>query len=153
MAEQSIESLTGMGLLPKNKNIITELVSIRDKKRQTYYDKFLAGRNNLTDFRNVKWGLDGEGNDCGIRCNANIVLLEIGAKIPALADGSRGVKEITPIYVFPAKTLREWGVANLTCSHSSYKGMDRVMISEPSRMPVPRFYEYLPKNVFKIRDE
>jgi hypothetical protein len=31
--------------------------------------------------------------------------------------------------------------------------MDRVMISEPSRMPVPRFYEFLPKNVFTIRDE
>ena len=27
------------------------------------------------------------------------------------------------------------------------------MISEPSRMPVPRFYEFLPKNVFAIRDE
>ena len=27
------------------------------------------------------------------------------------------------------------------------------MISEPSRMPVPRFYEYLPKNVFAIRNE
>jgi hypothetical protein len=31
--------------------------------------------------------------------------------------------------------------------------MDRVLISEPSRMPVPRFYEYLPKNVHDIRNE
>ena len=101
MAEQSIESLTAMGLMQKNKNITTELVSIRDTKRQTYYDKFMASRNNLTDFRSVKWGLDGEGKDCGIRCNGNIVLLEIGAKIPA--EGSSGVKEVAPIYVFPAK--------------------------------------------------
>merc|ERR1712030_202284 len=83
-------------LLPKKENVITELVSLRDKKRETYYDKFLARSGNLNDFRNVKWGIDGEGKDCGIRCNANIVLLEIGAKIPGLADGSRDEKEVTP---------------------------------------------------------
>ena len=104
-----MESLTGMGLLPKKENVITELVSLRDKKRETYYDKFIARSGNLNDFRNVKWGLDGEGKDCGIRCNANIVLMEIGAKIPGLADGSRVEKEVTPIYTFPLKALGEWG--------------------------------------------
>ena len=117
--EQSLESLTGMGLLAKKENVITELVSLRDKKRETYYEKFFARNGGLSDFRNVKWGVDGEGKDCGIRCNANIVLLEIGAKIPGLADGSRNEKQVTPIYLFSLKTLREWGVENLTCSHSS----------------------------------
>merc|ERR1712030_157947 len=102
-------------LLPKKENVITELVSLRDKKRETYYDKFIARSGNLNDFRNVKWGLDGEGKDCGFRCNANIVLLEIGAKIPALEHGSRNVNDVNQIYVFPLKTLREWGLDHLTC--------------------------------------
>ena len=55
--------------------------------------------------------------------------------------------------MYPAKRLKEWGVKQLSVAQSSYKGFDRVMISEPSRKPVPRFYEYLPKNVFKTRDE
>ena len=105
--EQSLESLTGMGLLAKKENVITELVTLRDKKRETYYEKFFARNGGLSDFRNVKWGVDGEGKDCGIRCNANIVLMEIGAKIPGLADGSRIEKEVTPIYQFPLKALRK----------------------------------------------
>ena len=147
-----MESLTSMWLMPKDANIPTELVSIRDTKRKSYYDKFMASRKNLTDFRSVKWGVDGEGHDCGIRCNGNIVLLEIGAKIPSSRSGG-SAKHVAPVYVYPAKSLKEWGVKQLSVAQSSYKGFDRVMISEPSRKPVPRFYEYLPKDVFKTRDE
>ena len=105
-----MESLTAMWLMPKDANIPTELVSIRDTKRKTYYDKFMASRNNLTDFRSVKWGVDGEGHDCGIRCNGNIVLLEIGARIPA--SGNKGAKHVPPVYVYPAKSFKKWGVNN-----------------------------------------
>ena len=31
--------------------------------------------------------------------------------------------------------------------------MDRESLSEPSRMPVPRFYDYLPKAVRDLKDE
>ena len=72
---QTIESLTGMGLLGKKDSVITELVTLRDEKRKTYFDKFYARSGTQNDFRNVKWGLDGDGKDCGIRCNANICLL------------------------------------------------------------------------------
>ena len=82
MTEQSLESLTAMRLMPRDPNIPTELVAVRDTKRKTYYDRFVASKNNSTNFRSVKWGLDGEGNDFDIRCNANIVLMEVGARIP-----------------------------------------------------------------------
>merc|ERR1712030_205963 len=131
MTEQSLESLTAMRLMPKDANIPTELVAVRDTRRKSYYDKFLASRNNLTDFRNVKWGVDGEGNDCGIRCNGNIVLLEVGARIPVA--GRQAAKNVSPVYVYPAESLKEWGIKQLSVAQSSYKGFDRVMISEPSR--------------------
>ena len=150
MTEQSLESLTAMRLMPRDPNIPTELVAVRDTKRQTYYDRFMASRNNITDFRSVKWGVDGEGNDCEIRCNGNIVLLEVGARIP---NGRQAAKNVDPVYVFPAKSLKDWGLKQLSVTQSSHKGFDRVMISEPSRKQVPRFYEYLPINVFKTRDE
>ena len=141
----TIESLTGMGLLGKQDNITIELVSLRDIKRKNYFDKFYARNGRTQGFVDVRWGQDSDAKDCSYRCNANIVLIELGAKIPALEDGSRLAKEVSPIYQLPLKTLGEWGLDNLTCSQSTYKGMDRVLISEPSRMPVPRFYEYLPK--------
>ena len=150
----TIESLTGMGLLGKKDSIITELVTLRDEdKRQTYFNKFYARNGTVKELRNVKWGIDGAANSCGIRYNANIVLIEVGAKIPATEDGSRAENEITPIIRYPLQALGEWGLEFLTCSHSTYKGMDRVLISEPSRMPVPRFYEYLPKSVLDLRNE
>ena len=149
----TIESLTGMGLLGKQDNVTTELITLRDEKRKNYFDKFYARNGKVQGFKNVKWGFDGDAKDCGYKCNANIVLIELGAKIPGLDDGSRLEKEVTPIYQFPLQVLGEWGLENLTCSHSTYKGMDRVLISEPSRMPVPRFYEYLPKKIHDKRNE
>ena len=60
MTEQSLESLTAMRLMPRDPNIPTEIVAVRDTKRTTYYDRFVASKNNSTNFRSVKWGLDGE---------------------------------------------------------------------------------------------
>jgi hypothetical protein len=137
--------------MPKDPSIPTEIVAVRDTRRQSYYDKFLASKTNITDFRNVKWGVDDELNNCDIRCNGNIVLLEIGGRIPPKRSGL-SEKKVAPIYVYPAASLKEWGLKQLSVAQSSYKGFDRVMISEPSRKQVPRFYEYLPKNVFKTRD-
>ena len=110
----TIESLTGMGLLGKQDNITTELITLRDEKRKTYFDKFYARNGGTQGFRNVRWGLDGDAKDCGYRCNANIVLIELGAKIPGLEDGSRLENEVTPIYQLPLQALGEWGLENLT---------------------------------------
>ena len=106
----------------------------------------------MDKLKHVRWGTDSTPSACGIRCNANIVLLEIGAKIPASTDGLRAEKEIRPIILYPLTALGEWGLEYLTCAHSTYKGMDRILISEPSKMIVPRYYEYLPKKVHDIRN-
>ena len=146
MAPPTPESLTGMGLLGKKDSIITETLFLRDDtKRKAYYDKFYATYGGMDEFRQVKWGVDSAPTSCGIRCNANIVLLQIGARIPASEDGARAEKEIRPIIQYPLKAMGEWGIDYLTCSHSLYKGMERVLISEPSKMIVPRYYKYYPK--------
>ena len=137
-----------MGLLGKKDSINTEILYLRDDaKRAEYFDKFQANNGDVADLKQVKWGLDSAPTSCGIRCNANIVLLSVGAKIPASADGTRVEKEINPVIQYPLKTLGEWGTEYLTCSHTIYKGMDRIMISGPSKMKVPRYYEYFPKNI------
>ena len=151
MTEQSLESLTAMRLMPRDPSIPTEIVAVRDPKRTTYYNRFTASKNNSTTFRSVKWGLDNEEKDWDIRCNGNTVLMEVGARIPQ--PGNKAAKNVAPVYVYPAASLKTWGLTQLTQAQSSHKGFDRVMISEPSRKKVPRFYEYLPVDVFKTRDE
>ena len=91
---------------------------------------------NVEELKQVKWGLDSSPTSCGIRCNANIVLLSVGAKIPTSADGVRAPKEIDPVIQYPLTTLGEWGTEYLTCSHTTYKGMDIVLI--PCRLCVSR---------------
>ena len=128
MAPPTPESLAGMGLLGKKESIITEVLSLRDDaKRKTYYDKFYATNGGVDKLKHVKWGTDSTPLACGIRCNANIVLLEIGAKIPASTNGLRAEKEIRPIIRYPLTALGEWGLEYLTCAHSTYKGMDRIL--------------------------
>ena len=112
MAPPTPESLTGMGLLGKKDSIITETLFLRDDtKRKDYYDKFYAANGGVDKFKQVKWGVDSSPTSCGIRCNANIVLLQIGAKIPASADGTRPEKEIRPIIQYPLEALGEWEVS------------------------------------------
>ena len=90
MAPPSTESLAGMGLLGKRDSILTEFVSLRkDAKRQAYYDKFTRAYASVEELNNVRWCTNSTPSTYATRCNGNIVLLEIGARIPALADGSR----------------------------------------------------------------
>ena len=153
MAPPTIESLTGMGLLGKKESIITEVLSLRDDtKRKTYFDKFCTAYGGIDKTKHVRWGWDSTPSACGIRCNANIVLLELGAKIPQSADGVRAEKEIGTTIRFPLTALGEWGMENLTVAQSTYKGMDRILISEPSKMAITRYYEYLPKKIHDTRN-
>ena len=152
MGPPTPENLAGMGLLGKKDSINTEVLYLRDDaKRADYFTKFQTANGGVDELRQVKWGLDSSPTSCGIRCNANIVLLSIGAKIPA--EGTRPLKDIDPVIQYPLKTLGEWGTEFLTCSHTTYKEIDRVLISEPSKMMVPRYYEYLPKKIHDTRNE
>ena len=160
MGPPTLESLAGMGLLGKKESVITETLYLTKRteylyltKRTEYFNQFHDANETVDELKQIKWGIDSSPTSCGIRCNANIVLLSIGAKIPASADGSRPLKDINPIIQYPLKALGEWGIEYLTCSHSTYKGMDRVLISEPSKMVVPRYYEYLPKKIHDTRNE
>ena len=148
MAPPTPESLAGMGLLGKRDSIKTEVLSLRDDvKRLAYYNRFTTANGSVDDLANVRWCTDNTPSTCLSRCNGNIVLLEIGAKIPASEDGNRPENTIPPIIRYPKTALAAWGLEYLTVSHTTYKGMDRILISEPSKMPVPRYFEYLPKKI------
>ena len=101
----------------------------------------------MDELKQVKWGIDSSPTSCGIRCNANVVLMQVGAKIPQSSDGTRVAKEVPPVIQYPMEALSEWGNEYLTSSHTKYKGYDRVLISEPSKMRVDRYFEYLPKKI------
>ena len=150
MAEPSMESLSRMSLMERTGEN-TEVLSLRDEeKRKEYFDKFNVERNK--HLKNVNCGIESKAAG-SLRCNANIALMQIAAKIPASAEDNRLARDVAPIYSYPRKTIGEWGIDNLTCAVSEYKGMDRVSLSEPSRMPVPRFYDYLPRKVHDLKDE
>ena len=129
MGPPTPESLAGMGLHGKKESIITEILYLRDDtKRTEYFNQFHNSNATVDELKQIKWGIDSSPTYCGIRCNANIVLLSIGARIPAAADGVRPLKDINPIIQYPQKALGEWGIEYLTCSHSTYKGMDLSLI-------------------------
>ena len=87
MAPPAPESLAGMGLLSKWDSIFTEFVSLReDNRRKAYYDKFLRAYASVEELNNVKWCTDSTPTNVTNRCNGNIVLLEIGARVPASED-------------------------------------------------------------------
>ena len=152
MVGPTIEKLTGMGLLGKRDSIKTEILYLRDDaKREDYFNKFKNHNKDVEELRQVKWGIDSSPTSCGIRCNANVVLMQVGAKIPQSADGTRVAKEVPPVIKYPMEALTEWGNEYLTSSHTKYKGYDRVLISEPSKMLVNRYFEYLPKKIHETQ--
>ena len=145
------EELSQMGLLPKDESISTELVFLRHTERRT--DLFTKlGNDNKEDeiVAGVEWAKENAPTSNGIRCNANITLAMVGAKIPA--SGSRAVKEVDPVLIYPYDALAEWGNKFLTSSLVKYKGGNKVLISEPSKMKIDTFFKFLPKMVYDTRN-
>ena len=104
MAPPSEESLAGMGLLSKRESVMTEFISLReDTKRRAYYDKFSTAYSSVEELNNVRWCTDSTPANVTSRCNGNIVLLEIGARVPAAGD--RRENTIPSVIVYPKKAL------------------------------------------------
>ena len=100
MEAHSASNLLGMGLLEKKTGINTEIVFLRNTARRS--DLFTAfGEHNPGDdsIAGVEWARENTPTSNGIRCNANIVLASVGAKISA--SGSVLAKEIEPKLQFP----------------------------------------------------
>ena len=131
MSDPSMESLTRMALL-ETTGENTEVLSLREEvKRKEYFDKFHVDRNK--HHKNAIWGIESKATGA-LRCNGNVVLLQIGAKIPASTADNRRERDVAPIYTLPRKTLGAWGIDNLRSNVSEYKGMDRISLSEPTRI-------------------
>ena len=151
MKVHSAEKLSEMGLLQKEDSISTEIVFLRSTQRRTdLFTKFGEDNKDDESVAGVEWARENAPTSNGIRCNANIVLAMVGARIPA--SGSREVKDVDPRLIYPHESLAEWGNEFLTSSLVKYKGGDKVLISEPSKMRIDRFFEFLPKMVHDTRD-
>ena len=106
MVGPSAEKLATMGLLGKKDSISTEIVYLRqDEKREDYYKQFREHNKDVHGLEQVEWGRTSAPTSNGIRCNACIILLSVGAKIPESRDGSRVAKDVPPVIQYPMKAL------------------------------------------------
>ena len=150
MMEPTAEYLAKMELVEPNAEN-TETVSVRDEaRRKFFHEKFHVARNKK--FKNASWSIETKATG-GQRCNGNIVLIQVGATVPENTATNRAEYDVAPIYILPWAELGTWGLTHLRTYTSEHKGADRISLSEPSRMPVPRFYDYLPKAIFDMKEE
>ena len=113
MVGPSAVMLATMGLLEKKESISTEIVFLREnEKREQYFTQFKDNNKEVKSAAGVEWGRDNTPTSNGIRCNANIVLMSVGAKIPEA--GSRLAKDIPPRLQYPKVAIAEWGDEFLT---------------------------------------
>ena len=117
MVVPTTEKLATMGLLEKKESISTKVLYLRDdEKRQKYFDKFKAQNAEMEGVAGIQWGRDSTPTANGLRCNANLVLISVGAKIQEL--GTRQAKNIPPMFQYPMETISEWGEEYLTAAHT-----------------------------------
>ena len=106
MKVHSASDLLEMGLLEKKTSINTEIVFLRNTARRTaLFTAFGEHNPDDEDVAGVEWGRDNTPTSNGIRCNANIVLASVGAKIPAIGSGA--ATEIEPKLQYPKASLAE----------------------------------------------
>ena len=111
------------------------------------YSDFIEATEGDDTMNGVEWGRDPIAAKDGVKCNANIVLCSVGAKIPKTSTAP--AVNIVPKLQLPKKALAEWGKDFLTSVHIKYKATDKIVMSEPSQYKIDRFFEYLPKKVYK----
>ena len=147
--EPTAENLAKMDLVA-SEDENTEAISIRDEERRRFlYTQFHHGTRNKK-YKNAIWGIE-YGAKGNIKCNGNVVLMQVGATIPGVQG--RPDKDVEPIYILPTKELGAWSIEHLRSVPSEYKGEDRIKLSEPSKRPVSRFYDYLPKPILDMKEE
>ena len=122
MAGPGMENLARMALLDTTGEN-TEILSLREEeKRKDYHDKFHIERNK--HHKNATWGIENKAAGL-LKCNGNLVLMQIAAKIPASPTDNRLERDVAPIYTLPRKTLGAWGIDNLRSHASEYKGQGK----------------------------
>ena len=142
MSEPTAVALAEMGLLSISDAIQTTIVGIGDHtRRKTYLDKFTQKYKDVATICNVEWSADTGPTQAACRCNGNLILLEMGAR--ATQTDTRQAINIPNTYILPRKALGEWSKKYLKITHSHYKGHDRVLLTEPAKLKVPRFFDYL----------
>ena len=135
MDDYKAADILEMGLMEKNPSVATKTVFLRNTARRTkLYDDFTEATKDDDTMNGVEWGKDAVAAKDGVKCNANIVLCNVGAKIPA--TGTAEAVNIAPKLQFPKKAFAEWGKDYLTSVHIKYKATDKIVASEPSQYKI-----------------
>ena len=88
MAEEySKAELMRMGLLEKRPGITIEKVMLRvspigNNRRAQLLQKFQTDTTGNDDMFGVEWAVENNPTANGIRCNANVIIASVGARIP-----------------------------------------------------------------------
>ena len=146
-----MQSSRGLACWKKRPSISIERVMLRvpsagNNRRAQLLEMFQTDSTGKDAIFGVEWAIENNPTANGIRCNANIVIGSVGARIPN-SNNPANPTVIDTVLVFPKEVQGSWGNKYLTTSHVTYKGGDRVLFSEPSKMKIGKFYEYLPKEV------
>ena len=105
MEEHKASDLLEMGLMKKNPGINTEVVFLRNLPRRTkLYTDFIDATKDDSTMMGVQWGRENETTKEGsIKCNANVVLAIVGAKIPQTSADPEVL--IAPKLYFPKQSF------------------------------------------------
>ena len=148
MSEPTRVALEEMGLLSKSPTIQTTIIGIADQqRRKIILEKFTYRYKDDTEMCNVLWSADDNLKEAPSRCNGNLVLIALGAKVNQ--NGDQPAIEIPNVYILPREAIGNWSKKHLKVTHSHYKGHDRVLLAEPAKYEIPRFFDYVPKLVFE----
>ena len=135
-----------MDLLAKSRTIETMVVGISDqKRRKDILAEFAERYKNMPEMCSVLWSTDDNLKKAPSRCNGSIVILAIGAK--ANQSGSHQAFEIPSIYVLPREALGKWSEKHLKVTYSQFNGHDRILLAEPAKDTVSRYFDHIPKQV------
>ena len=110
MAEEfSTAELLKMGLLEKRTSISIEKVMLRvsnggNNRRAQFLQKFQTDKAGIDEMFGVEWAVENAPTAIGIRCNGNVILASVGARIPNNGNPAQPTV-IDPKLHFPKEVL------------------------------------------------
>ena len=151
MSEPNSVAMKEMDLLAKSRTIETLVIGISDqKRRKDIMTAFKERYKDVPDMCSVMWSTDDNLKKVSSRCNGNLVLLAIGATAPQV--GSHDAFDIDPIYVLPREALGVWTEKHLKVTFDQFNGHDRILLAEPAKYVLSRYFDHVPKQVHETKD-
>ena len=111
--EHSTAELMRMGLLEKRmsntiEKVMPRVPTVGNNRRAQLLQKIQTDTVGNDDMFGVEWAVENNPTANGIRCNGNVVISSVGARIPNSANPANPTI-IDPVLVFLKEALAKWG--------------------------------------------